>query len=222
MLRDGIERRYGIETKKVVTFVTTFLCPAQKQKLTRTSVVSTQTRSTTPYFCLNSNTIRIRMAKSKSRSKVSVVTMARLLIITEDRAHRIISLVERKSRDRRQKEGEIGKILSKCTENAAKNPLEFVMAQIYNTITKKEKERVFMVRPQYSNALAVTYNPELKEVVINFAHDYPVLAAPVQEGQEKPAGLQTATAKEDVCGVVLSEDIAGELRDILTRALPSK
>lgn len=32
-----------------------------------------------------------------------------------------------------------------------------------------------MVQPQYSNAFTVTHNPQLGEIVINFAQEYPVL-----------------------------------------------
>lgn len=78
-----------------------------------------------------------------------------------------------------------------------------------------------MVRPQYANALAVTYNPQLKEVVINFAHDYPV-APSAQENNDAPVELQTLGAKEDVCGIVLPEDVAYMLRDILEKVLPAK
>lgn len=79
-----------------------------------------------------------------------------------------------------------------------------------------------MVRPQYSNALAVTHNAGLKEVVINFAHEYPVPAVPAHEEKGADAALQTLGAKEDVCGIVMPEDIAYQLRDILTKILPSK
>lgn len=79
-----------------------------------------------------------------------------------------------------------------------------------------------MVRPQYANALAVTHNPQLKEVVINFAHEYPVFAPSTQENKDAPVELQTLGAQEDVCGIVLPEDIAYMLRDILEKILPAK
>ena len=50
-----------------------------------------------------------------------------------------------------------------------------------------------MVQPQYSNAFTVTHNPQLGEIVINFAQEYPVLRDQAQTNAIPSGKIQTDT-----------------------------
>ncbi|MDE7011418.1 MAG: hypothetical protein K2O93_09395 [Oscillospiraceae bacterium] len=71
-----------------------------------------------------------------------------------------------------------------------------------------------MERPLYSNAFTVAYNSKIREFVLNFDVEYPVL--PQQGG----ASIKEATTeRENVCGIVLSEEIALQLSAIITQTM---
>ena len=78
-----------------------------------------------------------------------------------------------------------------------------------------------MVQPQYSNAFTVTLNPQLGEIVINFAQEYPVLRDQAQTNAIPSGKIQTDTERKDVCGIVISEGTAKQLFEILKNIFSS-
>lgn len=79
-----------------------------------------------------------------------------------------------------------------------------------------------MDRPQYVNAFSVTYNPDLKETVIQYSHQYPVIAVtPPEEATGKPK-VQAGMERSDVCSVVLPEKVARQLIEVLAKSMPTE
>ena len=81
-----------------------------------------------------------------------------------------------------------------------------------------------MNKPQYANAFTVSFNNNLHEVVIGFAQEYPQAEVkPLNPGdQQGDAALHFSTVREDICGVVIPEEIAKQLIDILGRTLTTQ
>ncbi|WP_140397171.1 hypothetical protein [Flavonifractor sp. An82] len=78
-----------------------------------------------------------------------------------------------------------------------------------------------MSKPQYANAFTVSFNKNLNEVVIGFAQEYPhaEVSSPVSENNETTPPLEFSTIREDICGVVIPEEIARQLVTILGNTL---
>lgn len=99
--------------------------------------------------------------------------------------------------------------------------LAIPIIELYNLINKP-KGWDDMERPQYANAFTVTYNQQLGEVVINFAHEYPVVDKQTPQTSGGPVQISTVTAREDVCSVVLPSGIAHELQEIIEKSMNNK
>lgn len=73
-----------------------------------------------------------------------------------------------------------------------------------------------MERPLYSNALSVTYNQQIEEVILNFDIEYPqVVALSVNE----TGSVQVEAKRENVCSLVLPKATAVQLIDIIRQSL---
>lgn len=73
-----------------------------------------------------------------------------------------------------------------------------------------------MERPQYANAFSVVYNHNLREVVLCFDHEYPDI---VNNGKPGMNPAETKSARDNVCSVVLPEEIARPLIGALQQTL---
>lgn len=69
-----------------------------------------------------------------------------------------------------------------------------------------------MDRPNYANAFAATYNPQTREVFINFVQEYPVI-------DPECVGHELKKQKESVGCVALPEAIANQLSVALNNML---
>lgn len=77
-----------------------------------------------------------------------------------------------------------------------------------------------MDKPQYVNAFTVSFNQKLREVVLGFAQEYPKAEfSPTQDGGQSP--IAVSTIREDICGIVIPEEIARQLIDVLAKTLSS-